>query len=325
MLIEVKSNQKAYQKATKQLFDGKERLEEVFSILGMTTSWQYIGVFIALEGDGTPLFDCTECLTYAIIGEESIPEHFETIEEEVAKKNGNWNPADHVEEFVELAKQVLFIAQGDPFAPVTGSNIINKTVKHVKLASTIENIFFWTLQQLTIVEAMNVLFLMLDAFYSTGKSEILKYYCKDKQTKGEIVHYFNQRPASHKKDSGLLPFTLMLQNQFPSNVVKETTFLFGVDSVKGFLQQYEIMPTHHVIFDEVICTKYSKGFTDSLIAMKKNVASLWVAMGSQPITGKQLSRYDAFDYPDCKLINLYLIWAVNPLQPRGKLHFFSWQ
>ena len=26
-----------------------------------------------------------------------------------------------------------------------------------------------------------------------------------------------------------------------------------------------------------------------------------------------------------KLINLYLIWAVNPLQPRGKLHSFSWQ
>ena len=80
----------------------------------------------------------------------------------------------------------------------------------------------------------------------------------------------------------------MLQNQLSSNVVKETTFLFGVDSVKGFLQQYKIEPTHHVIFDEVICTKYSKGFTDSLIAMKKNVASFWVAMGSQPTTGNNL-------------------------------------
>ena len=292
MLIEVKSNQKAYQKATKQLFDGKERLEEVFSTLGMTTAWQYIGVFFALKGDGTPLFDCKGCSTYAIIEEESITEPFEIIEEEVSKKHGNWIPADHVEEFVELAKQVLFIAQGDPFAPVTGSNIINKTDKHVKLASSVANIFFWNLQQLTILNARNVLFLVLDAFYSTGKSEILKYYCKEKQTNGEIVHYFNQRPVSHTKDSGSLPFTLMLQSQFPSNIVKETTFLFGVDSVKGFLQQFEIRPTHHVIFDEVICTKYSKGFTDSLIAMKKNVASLWVAMGSQPITGKQLSRYD---------------------------------
>ena len=291
MLVEVKSNQKAYQKATKQLFDGKERLEEIFSILGMTTAWQYIGVFFALEGDGTPLFDCEKCSTFAIIGEDLIPEHLETIDEEVVKKNENWNPADHVKDFVELAKHVLFIAQGDPFAPVTGSNIINKTVKHVNLASTVENIFFWTLQQLSIVDAMNILYMMLDAFYSTGKSEILKYYCKKLIKKGEIVHYFNQRLTSHNEDSGLLPFTLMLQNQFPSNVVKETTFLFGVDSVKGFLQQYEIEPTHHVIFDEVICTKYSKGFTDSLIAMKENVASLWVAMGSQPITGKDLSIF----------------------------------
>ena len=117
------------------------------------------------------------------------------------------------------------------------------------------------------------------------------YYCKDKQTKGEIVHYFNQRPIGHNEDFGLLPFTLMLQNQFSSNVVKETTFLFGVDSIKGFLQKYEIEPTHHVIFDEVICTKYSNRFTDSLIAMKENVASLWVAMGSQPITVTKLGLW----------------------------------
>ena len=50
MLIDVKSSQKAYQEAENQLFDGKEQLEEVFSVLGMTTTWQYVGVFIALEG-----------------------------------------------------------------------------------------------------------------------------------------------------------------------------------------------------------------------------------------------------------------------------------
>ena len=77
----------------------------------------------------------------------------------------------------------------------------------------------------------------------------------------------------------------MLQNHFPPGVVKETTFQFGIDSVKGFLQEYGIEATHHVIFDEVICTKYSTGFLESLIAMKKNVGSLWVAMGAQPISG----------------------------------------
>ena len=77
----------------------------------------------------------------------------------------------------------------------------------------------------------------------------------------------------------------MLQTKFPTGVVKETTFQFGIDSVKGFLQEYGIEATHHVIFDEVICTKYSTGFLESLIAMKKNVGSLWVAMGAQPISG----------------------------------------
>ena len=290
MLIEVKSSVKAYQKATKQLFDGIERLKEVFGAVGITTSWLFVGVFFSFGGSEKPLFECKECSIFAIVGDDSISTHFKSIEVEVAKLHeNNWRAEEHVEEFVELAKQVLFIAQGDPFAPVTGSNIINKTVKHLDLASTIENIFFWTPQQLSVVDAMNVLFMILDGFYSTGKSEILKYYCKKLIKKGEIVHYFNQRPTSHNEGSGLLPFTLMLQNQFSSNVVKETTFLFGVDSVKGFLQKYGIEPTHHVIFDEVICTKYSNRFTDSLIAMKDNVASFWVAMGSQPITGNNIS------------------------------------
>ena len=53
MLLEVKYNQKAYQKATKQLFDGKEKLEEVLFKLGMTTTtWKYVGVFYAQVGYG---------------------------------------------------------------------------------------------------------------------------------------------------------------------------------------------------------------------------------------------------------------------------------
>ena len=79
---------------------------------------------------------------------------------------------------------------------------------------------------------------------------------------------------------------MMLQKEFRSGVVKETPFQFGIDPVEDFLKQYEIEPTHHVIFDEVICTKYNKAFVDSIVKMKNNVASLMVAMGAQPTTGK---------------------------------------
>ena len=82
-----------------------------------------------------------------------------------------------------------------------------------------------------------------------------------------------------------LPFTLVLQREFPHGVVKETTFQFGVDSVKGFLQQHGIEPDHHVIIDELICTKFDKRFLDSLKALKENVKSLWIAMGAEPVTG----------------------------------------
>ena len=40
-MVEVKSNQKGYQKATKQMFDGKDRLEEILSTLGIAAEWKY--------------------------------------------------------------------------------------------------------------------------------------------------------------------------------------------------------------------------------------------------------------------------------------------
>jgi hypothetical protein len=290
MLLEVKSNQRAYQKSKKQLFDGIERLQDVFATLGITTHWPYVGVFFALIGGEEPLFECEDCSIFAIIGEEMIPQNFRIIEEEVSKRHQSWKPKEHVQEFVELIKQILFICQGDPFAPVTGSNIINKTVQYVERAGRIKNIFFWTLDQLSIVQAMELLFVLLDSFYSTGKTIILKYHANDKLKKGEVVHYFNQRPTRLEENSSLLPFTLMLINEFHAwpGVVKETNFQFGINSVKGFLLEHGIESTHHVIFDEVICTKYTKGFLASLIAMKDSVASLWVAMGAQPVTGKNL-------------------------------------
>ena len=89
-----------------------------------------------------------------------------------------------------------------------------------------------------------------------------------------------------KGNLNLLPFTLVLQGQFPEGVVKETTFQFGIDSIKRFMQEHGIEPDHHVIFDELICTKYDKRFLDSLVALKNSVKSLWIAMGSVPLLGE---------------------------------------
>ena len=78
----------------------------------------------------------------------------------------------------------------------------------------------------------------------------------------------------------------MIQNEFPEKVVKETSIQFGEDCIKEFLEQYDIRSSDHLIFDEVICTKYCKEFIDSILLLKSSVASLWMAMGSEPVTGK---------------------------------------
>ena len=76
------------------------------------------------------------------------------------------------------AKQILFIAQGDPFAPVTESNVVKKTVQHINRAGTFENTILWTPEQLSVIQALEMPFVLFDGFYSTGKSEILRYYGK---------------------------------------------------------------------------------------------------------------------------------------------------
>ena len=111
MLLEVKSNQKGYQKAKKQLFDGKAQLEELLAAIGLkTTLWKYIGVFNAQIPDKLPLFNCKKCSIFAIIG-DSIPENLKIIEDEVDKLQENWNPADHINEFVDIATHLLFITR----------------------------------------------------------------------------------------------------------------------------------------------------------------------------------------------------------------------
>ena len=70
--IEVKANQKGYQKAIRQIFDAIDRLQEVFSILGLSTEWKHVGIFYAHIGAEMPLFDCDPCSIFAIIGEDQI-------------------------------------------------------------------------------------------------------------------------------------------------------------------------------------------------------------------------------------------------------------
>ena len=187
MILEVKWNQKQYQKAKKQLFDGMERIQEILAIIGLLDAgWQLVGVFFAFIGAE---FECETCSTFTIIGEAAIHPNLQCIEEKVAERHQNWNPADHVHEFVDLTKEILFTAQGDPNAPVIGEYVINKTVEHVEQASSI----LWTPEQLALIQENpeNLPHVLFDNFYSTGKSRILRHYGKRglKKLEGKIIQY----------------------------------------------------------------------------------------------------------------------------------------
>ena len=269
MAVEVKANGSLYQKAKHQLFDAKERIQEVLRAIGLSTEWLFVGVFFAQAmpklTDGKVFFDCDECSTFAIIGPENIEEKLIRIDEKVTNTHKNWVPSEHVIEFVELTKQILFITQGDPFAPVTESSFVNKISDNLKRASKVENILFWTMEQLSLVQAVQLAYVFLDAFYSTGKSEILKYIVKHWIKQKKVVHYFVHRPEPDSAEESLtkLPFTLMLEHEFKNiNVqIKETTFKFGVDSLRKFLLENGIEQDHCICFDEVICSDYSNSFS----------------------------------------------------------------
>ena len=176
MILEVKWNQKQYQKAKKQLFDGMEQIQEIIAALGLsTTTWQFVGVFFAYVGTA---FDCEICSIFTIIGEAAIPCNLKLIEEVVAKKHQSWVPSDHVQEFGDITKEILFVAQGDPYAPVTGEYIINKTIEHVEKASSLDNTILWTPEQLALQENPRQDF-KITYSYTTSSPQLIRLVVKN--------------------------------------------------------------------------------------------------------------------------------------------------
>ena len=300
MIIETKSTAGIgmYQKAKKQIGNGKSRLEELCGAIAEKTQWKFSGVFFALHEGEKPLFVCDcdkNCEIFAIIGEDQIPLKLPLVEKKVAESHAEkWVPIDHVKEFIEYTKQLMFRAQGNPCAPVTLSNIIDMTAKQVQKAGTPEGMFFWTSEQLSLVQAQELKYVYLDAFYSCGKSEALKhqakYWNEENRKKVEIeknrVHYLVNKPKDLNQKK--MPFTLILEKVFQNTnvLVKETDFKVGMEPLRPFLEKNGIKPNDFVCFDEVICNDYSKDFSNGLEEMANSVAGLWVAIGAKPVIGR---------------------------------------
>ena len=303
MNLEVKVDSKKFKSAKPQLYDGKNRLDEIFSEIGLSSGWKFIGVFYAQTGE--KLFDCPKdkCSTYAIIGEDQIEEKLKQIEKHIAIENKTWEPSEHVNEFSELFKELVFIAQGNPYAPVTDSAITKQTSKDIDKAGTFENIWFWTPDQLSIADAVEMDFVFLNSFYSTGKTTLLKHRAKylDEKLKkknknvGRVFYIINK----YENDKRKLPFTLITEYEFQklNVIVREAIVIFcQVASVEAFIFENGLTKHDHICFDEVICMNSnsdSKIFSDGMKKLKNHVSSLWIAMGGSffPNSVDLLSKY----------------------------------
>ena len=198
MAIEIKASASSgnRQKAKKQLLETKDIIEKISGEIGSSSKFLFAGVFYATKNSSeniqmqdSPFNDSI----FSIIGEETIDEKLRLIDELATELNKNWSLEDHVEEFVELAKNLLFIAQGNPKAAVTDYNMVNKIHEHVTKASKFLNILFWifwTPEQLAVINELYIPYVFLDAFYSTGKSSMLQYITKHwSQEHGTYVNH----------------------------------------------------------------------------------------------------------------------------------------
>ena len=123
-----------------------------------------------------------------------------------------WFRNDHVKEFKDIAKKVLFIAQGDENAPVTKDNLDKNLAEFVEVAGEPENIWFWSPQQLCINQANHLDRVIFTSFYSTGKTKLMMKRAETLNSPGEKVLFIVANPL--KNHSKKLALTLQLEQIF---------------------------------------------------------------------------------------------------------------
>ena len=267
MVIEVKASNNGFPKAKQQLRDSKERVQAVFnSVKGMSDDWHYVGVCYIDAGD------CDSTHPFVINGFKQLD--LQIIESKVAQnRNQAWLPNQHIKEFVHVAKILLFEAQGYPHAPLTKEKEIEKIDEELDLASAPENIFFWTPEQLSIVQAMDIKCMLLMAYYGCGKTILLieraEYLMRDPRN---TVHFY-----INKVDSGLAEF-LKLRFKDKDITIKTNNDMFGVLSCFFDFSSDGVNLTDHVIIDEAYMDD-SQGFLAQLKKLQSQVSTLWVAVG----------------------------------------------
>ena len=300
MHLEVKLSGKPerFHRAMNQLKDGRFRMQKLIdSIDGISKLWVWIGTALFQYPHSDLQFNCSNCQDFVFFGFDGFDMQLRSIEQKIDnfQQTQQWNHVDHQVEFVEIAKQLLFVAQGNPGAPVTRDKVVEKTITVLDKGSELENIFFWTPQQKSAVESMGQPHMVLFGYYGTGKTLILKkrawHLLKTLETKKSDIYLYTMRDGNHEFDALIETFKAEFKN---NTKVKVRTMSSLIGSIRDNLRDDEVTSRDHVIIDEFTIfdktlemtlsdeEQYDNGVDDfitSLTKAKSLVASLWIAVG----------------------------------------------
>ena len=135
MHLEVKLSGKPerFHHVMNQLKDGRFRMQKLIdSIDGISKLWVWIGTALFQYPHSDLQFNCSNCQDFVFFGFDGFDEQLRSIEQKISNHQGQW---DHLEvlnrsgQFVEITKQLLCVAQGNPEAPVTRDKVVQKTIE----------------------------------------------------------------------------------------------------------------------------------------------------------------------------------------------------
>ena len=281
MVIEGKASARNFGKAIEQLLDSKKRIQAVFnSIKNISGDWKFIGLCYIEECNE----DYLKTHQFVIVGGDDFCSKLSQVEGQLFPSI--WNSEIHINDFVEISKHLLYRAQGHKEAPISGASMVKKVSEHLDKASIPENIFFWTPDQMSIVQAMHIDWMCLIGWYGVGKTIILIERAEQlSKDTNNMVHFYVDKQMRVRESP--LPLKNVLEKRFEhkNNIKVKSINMSDLENqiikpqTKNIFEfENDTKMNNHVIIDEVLIGPIDY-FKQLLLRMKLETSTLWIAIG----------------------------------------------
>ena len=274
LVLETKTtnNKNLFSKGRVQLQDAKFRMQKLFdSIPGMSSKWTYVNLLYFHIWNENDFRHCQNDHTFIVRGQYEIEAKLEWLENQL---QSDWKPKEHVAEFKSIVKQLLYEAQGHPNAPVSLVKEIEMVSQTMDKTCKALNIFFWTPEQLSVINAMNTRFMALLAYFGCGKTILLKERVNFllENSDGAQIHFFIHKNFDFDNDSVLLE---ALKKDFQGKGIEPKLFPYDGTFTVDDLVKNGVKKGDHVVIDEA----FDFGNENDINNLRGYLGSLWISFG----------------------------------------------